>query len=104
LKSIVVDDGERQLRSSVFVIQFLCALAEEGLLTFDHDAACWRWDLDRLHAKGHTDNVADLMVGKLTPPKRRRRCSSPHGGRLWATAKAPRGAIFQFTLHQDDAV
>jgi signal transduction histidine kinase len=21
-----------------------------------------------------------------------------HGGRLWATAKAPRGAVFQFTL------
>ena len=26
-----------------------------------------------------------------------------HGGRLWATANAPRGAVFQFTLHQDDA-
>jgi PAS domain S-box-containing protein len=26
-----------------------------------------------------------------------------HGGRLWATANTPRGAVFQFTLHQDDA-
>ena len=27
-----------------------------------------------------------------------------HGGRLWATANAPRGAVFQFTLptHSDD--
>jgi PAS domain S-box-containing protein len=49
-----------------FVIQFLHALAEEGLLAFDHDAACWRWDLDRIHAKGYTENVVDLMVGKLT--------------------------------------
>src|SRR6266404_3305948 len=49
-----------------FVIQFISALAEEGLLRFDHDAARWRWELDRLHAKGYTDNVADLMVGKLT--------------------------------------
>ena len=49
-----------------FVIQFLYALAEEGLLRFDHDAACWSWDLDRIHAKGYTDNVVDLMVGKLT--------------------------------------
>ena len=42
------------------------ALAEEGLLRFDHDAACWCWDLDRIHAKGYTDNVVELMVGKLT--------------------------------------
>ncbi len=49
-----------------FVIQFLYALAEEGLLTFDHDAARWCWDLSRIHAKGYTDNVVDLMVGKLT--------------------------------------
>jgi len=48
-----------------FVIQFISALAEEGLLRFDHDAAHWRWELDRLHAKGYTDNVVDLMVGKL---------------------------------------
>src|SRR5712664_3781643 len=32
-----------------FAIQFISALAEEGLLRFDHDAACWRWELDRLH-------------------------------------------------------
>src|SRR3984893_5254374 len=49
-----------------FAIQFISALAEEGLLRFDHDAARWHWELDRLHAKGYTDNVADLMVGKLT--------------------------------------
>jgi predicted ATPase len=48
-----------------FAIQFISALAEEGLLHFDHDAARWRWALDRIHAKGYTDNVADLMVGKL---------------------------------------
>ncbi|OAF00669.1 histidine kinase [Bradyrhizobium centrolobii] len=49
-----------------FVIQFLSALAEEELLTFDHNAARWTWDLERIHAKGYTDNVVDLMVGKLT--------------------------------------
>ena len=49
-----------------FAIQFLSSLAEEGLLTFDHDGARWSWDLDRIHAKGYTDNVVDLMVGKLT--------------------------------------
>ncbi len=48
-----------------FAIQFLIALADEGLLTFDHDAARWSWDLNRIHGKGYTDNVVDLMVGKL---------------------------------------
>lgn len=48
-----------------FVIQFLHALADEGLLTFDVVSARWLWDLDRLHAKGYTDNVVDLMVRKL---------------------------------------
>jgi len=48
-----------------FAIQFLTALAEEGLLRFDRDAAGWIWDLGRIRAKGYSDNVVDLMVGKL---------------------------------------
>ena len=51
-----------------FAIQFLSSLVEEELLTFDHDGARWSWDLDRIHAKGYTDNVVDLMVGKAHPP------------------------------------
>jgi PAS domain S-box-containing protein len=49
-----------------FVIQFLHALAEEHLLAFDHSSSRWTWDLERIRAKGYTDNVVDLMVGKLT--------------------------------------
>ena len=41
------------------------ALAEEGLLVFDSGAAAWTWDLARIRAKGYTDNVVDLMTGKL---------------------------------------
>src|SRR5215472_930175 len=48
-----------------FAIQFISALGEEGLLTFDHGEGRWTWDLNRIHAKGYTDNVVDLMVGKL---------------------------------------
>jgi PAS domain S-box-containing protein len=48
-----------------FAIQFLTALAEEGLLAFDLETAAWVWDLARIRAKGYTDNVVDLMVGKL---------------------------------------
>jgi PAS domain S-box-containing protein len=48
-----------------FAIQFLTELAEEGLLAFDPVAQAWRWEIDRIHAKGYTDNVVDLMVDKL---------------------------------------
>jgi PAS domain S-box-containing protein len=49
-----------------FAIQFISALVEEGMLTFDHDNTRWSWDLDRIHAKRYTDNVVDLMLGKLS--------------------------------------
>ena len=49
-----------------FAIQFLSALAEEGLAAFDHGEGRWCWDLNGIQAKGYTDNVADLMAGKLT--------------------------------------
>jgi len=49
-----------------FAIQFVSTLAEEGLLTFDQGEARWRWDLNRIHARGYTDNVADLMAAKLS--------------------------------------
>jgi PAS domain S-box-containing protein len=49
-----------------FANQFLSSLAEEGLLTFDHDAARWSWDLDGIRSKGYTENVVDLLIGKLT--------------------------------------
>jgi len=48
-----------------FAIQFIHTLADEGLITFDHTNARWSWDLKQIHAKGYTDNVVDLMVGKL---------------------------------------
>ena len=53
-----------------FAIQFISALAEEGLLTFKHGEGRWSWDMSRILAKGYTDNVVDLMVGKLSrlPP------------------------------------
>ncbi|MGX0968017.1 putative ATPase/signal transduction histidine kinase [Bradyrhizobium japonicum] len=49
-----------------FLIQFLHALSEERLLAFDHAAGQWQWDLARIHAKGYTENVVDLMVHKLS--------------------------------------
>jgi PAS domain S-box-containing protein len=48
-----------------FINQFLSALTDEGLLAFDSVHSRWSWDLKRIHAKGYTDNVADLMISKI---------------------------------------
>jgi PAS domain S-box-containing protein len=48
-----------------FTIQFFIALADEGLLAFDPAARAWQWDIKRIRAKSYTDNVVDLMAGKL---------------------------------------
>src|SRR6266853_1689500 len=48
-----------------FAIQFFTALAEEGLLAFDPITRVWQWNMDRIRAKSYTDNVVDLMAGKL---------------------------------------
>jgi PAS domain S-box-containing protein len=56
---------EKTSGNPFFAIQFLTALVDEGLLSFDDGEARWSWDLNRIYAKGYTDNVADLMVGKL---------------------------------------
>jgi predicted ATPase len=56
---------EKTAGNPFFVIQFILALAEDGLIVFDRSSGAWNWDLARIQAKGFTDNVADLMVGKL---------------------------------------
>ena len=57
---------EKTTGNPFFAIQFISTLAEEGLLAFDCGAGQWVWDLSRIHAKGYTDNVVELMVGKLS--------------------------------------
>jgi PAS domain S-box-containing protein len=48
-----------------FVIQFLSELVEHGLLFYDHACGRWAWDPERIHAQAYTDNVVDLIVGRL---------------------------------------
>jgi PAS domain S-box-containing protein len=56
---------EKTLGNPFFAIHFLTALCEEHLLLFDAHEAIWKWDLQRIHARGFTDNVVALMVAKL---------------------------------------
>ncbi len=48
-----------------FAIQFLTELAAEALLSFDPDIGAWTWEVERIAAKGYTDNIVQLMVVKL---------------------------------------
>jgi predicted ATPase len=36
------------------------------LISFEPSDGSWRWDLGPIRDKGYTDNVVDLMVGKLS--------------------------------------
>jgi predicted ATPase/signal transduction histidine kinase/tRNA A-37 threonylcarbamoyl transferase component Bud32 len=56
---------EKTAGNPFFVLQFLLALHQEGLITFDADEGRWRWDIAAIRDKGFTDNVVELMVGKL---------------------------------------
>ncbi|MDI1445749.1 AAA family ATPase [Polyangium sp. 6x1] len=49
-----------------FVLQFLIALHQEGLIALDAEAGAWRWDIAAIREKGFTDNVVELMAGKIS--------------------------------------
>ena len=57
---------EKTAGNPFFLIQFLTALADERLLEFDPHQAAWRWDVERIRARGITDNVVELLIGKLS--------------------------------------
>ena len=48
-----------------FVIQFILALRDDGLLVFDATESTWSWDLGRIIARNFTDDLADFMVRKI---------------------------------------
>jgi predicted ATPase/GAF domain-containing protein/tRNA A-37 threonylcarbamoyl transferase component Bud32 len=57
-----------------FLSQFLGALHDAHLLVFDFEAGAFTWDVERVRGAMVTDNVLDLMLGKLarlTPGTRR---------------------------------
>lgn len=56
---------EKTAGNAFFVHHFLHLLAEKGLLAYAREARCWQWDLGAIAALHVTDNVVDLLTGKL---------------------------------------
>ncbi|MBW4681701.1 MAG: AAA family ATPase [Microcoleus vaginatus WJT46-NPBG5] len=48
-----------------FVNQFLKTLYQEKLLNFNFQKRMWEWNLSQIEALDITDNVVELMIGKL---------------------------------------
>ncbi|NJM73525.1 MAG: AAA family ATPase, partial [Scytonema sp. RU_4_4] len=48
-----------------FVNEFLKTLYAENLITFDFEYLIWRWNTTQIEAKDITDNVVELLIGKL---------------------------------------
>src|SRR5262249_395513 len=48
-----------------FAIQFLTMLHRQGLITLDRAMGRWCWDVAKIQAQGYTDNVVEMMIGKL---------------------------------------
>lgn len=48
-----------------FLKQFLQTLYDEGLFKFDTRQGSWAWDVQQIGNQGMTDNVVELMAGKI---------------------------------------
>ncbi len=48
-----------------FIDVFLRSLCERQLIRFDQDGGSWLWDLAQIQQSAVTENVADLMVGRI---------------------------------------
>jgi predicted ATPase/signal transduction histidine kinase len=56
---------ERTAGNPFFVNQFLRSLFEDGLLRFAVDTGRWSWNLAGIRERGMTDNVVELMAGRV---------------------------------------
>jgi len=55
----------KTLGNPFFINEFLKILYQENLLTFERQQRCWQWNIAQIDALGITENVVDLLIGKL---------------------------------------
>ena len=48
-----------------FIKEFVKSLYTDSLLDFDYNKNCWKWNLEEIKGQNITDNVVELMAGKI---------------------------------------
>src|SRR3954468_22694462 len=94
IDSMAAKDGARVLRMKSELLEgrgIKVSVADTGTGIGSHD-------IERIFNPLYTTKSDGMGMGLSIC----RSIIEAHGGRLWATANTPRGAIFQFTLCQDD--
>ncbi|MBF0240739.1 MAG: serine/threonine-protein kinase PknK, partial [SAR324 cluster bacterium] len=56
----------KTLGNPFFVAEFLRFLHKEQLLRYDHEQLRWTWDTAQIEARQITDNVVELLIGKIS--------------------------------------
>lgn len=56
---------EKTAGNPFFINEFLRTLYSENLINFVAKRRCWEWDLQRIREQNITDNVVELMLGKM---------------------------------------
>ncbi|MDM8536992.1 AAA family ATPase [Desulfobacterales bacterium HSG17] len=57
---------EKTHGNAFFMTQFLQTVYEKGLLTFDFKQSQWTWDIEQIKTMQISDNVVELMAGKIS--------------------------------------
>ncbi|MFC1877582.1 AAA family ATPase, partial [Thermodesulfobacteriota bacterium] len=57
--------GQKTKGNPFFMKQFLTTLYQKRLLVFDNEERIWKWEMDNIWALDVTDNVVDLLIGRL---------------------------------------
>ncbi|MEK8019511.1 MAG: serine/threonine-protein kinase PknK, partial [Candidatus Parabeggiatoa sp.] len=57
---------EKTRGNAFFIHEFLKSLYEHALLVFDLKTQQWQWQIDKIAALDITDNVVELMAGKIS--------------------------------------